>query len=518
MNNAQPQSIASDGTALPVILIVLPSRDPDVWEQQLVTRLRASCMCKLLVREIGASDKKKVAQEQSNPIIAPHRTQAVTAIVDITGQLGAAWQQHTIEGVWRICDSRGVVLGDEYHGLESITCGVGARLYLVASTETGTTLIDSAGAYVEPGETVPLERLSMFAETLLLAALREIRKLGGLEPRPQWKACGTRPSYVRRLVWKARERRNSVLRRLRHILLVEQWMLGIVDMPVPDALRLRHLPVRWIGDRKSSHYWADPFGIPGSENELYCEEYDHVRGIGRIVKLKLDGLTVQGRPEPIDFGLPGHLSYPYLFRHANALYCVVESSESRRCVLSRQDVDGRWTHVAVLLKDTEAADPTIFEHEGYFWLAYTDVSIGAFDNLCLCYAIDLLGPWHLHPQNPVKIDHCSARSAGAVVKDGDQLLRLAQVCKSGYGQAIAVNRVLHCTPELYREELIGILSPERDEMNPHGLHTVSRLGNRLLVDGKRYGVNWSVLGRKFASRFMRIRRSVTLFRDQAVDE
>jgi hypothetical protein len=510
MNNNRREPPTSSVAVLSVVGFVLASRAV-AWQQQIVERVRTSGLCETLVLDLDAT----AAGSEQN---APAQNPAVTAIVDLTGRLDVSRQRHASEGVWRICDERGVLLGDARHGLETIASGVGARIYLVASTDAKTTLIDSAAAYVEPYESVPMQRLCSMAETLLLAALREVCMFGKLEPRPAWESRGTGPVSLKSSVRQALGRMSQVFRWLAHILLVEQWMLGIVDMPMTEVLRSRRLPIRWIDKRAPSYYWADPFGVPGCKDELYCEEYDLRRGVGRIVKLKLEGLAVRGRPEPVDLGLPGHLSYPYLLRHADALYCIAESAQSRRCVLNRQDTQGRWTQVAVLLSDTAVADPTIFEHDGYFWLAYTDVSLGAFDNLCLSYASDLLGPWHAHPQNPVKIDHWSARPAGSVVKDGDQIMRVAQVCKSGYGQAIAINRILHCTPDFYREEVVGTVSPKKDPLNPHGLHTMSDWGDRTLVDGKRYRINMSVLARKIASRVARARRSFSLPGARAQDE
>jgi hypothetical protein len=308
---------------------------------------------------------------------------------------------------------------------------------------------------------------------------------------------------------------NRILKLLKGFLLVDQWAVGVVDMRFTEALRARQLPIRWIGKCKSSRYWADPFGVPGCQDEIYCEEFDYRQNIGRIVKLKLNGYVVPERPEEVDLGLPGHLSFPYLFRHAGALFCVAESGQSRRCVLNRLDESGCWQQVAELLNNIEVADPTIFRHGDYFWLAYTDVSMGAFDNLCLCYATDLLGPWHAHPQNPVKFDHCSYRAAGSMIRDGDRLLRVAQVCRSGYGQAVAVNRILHCTPEFFREEVIHVVGPGHDRTNPHGLHTMTEWGDRILVDGKRKVINHWVVWRRIASRVARAYRNFALSRARA---
>ncbi|WP_444634295.1 glucosamine inositolphosphorylceramide transferase family protein [Cupriavidus oxalaticus] len=498
--NTRSVSQVSGAAVLPLIVFVLKSRDPASWEHELVNRIQASGICETLVWQPEPSNGSGTRPTRPGRADPAARLREVTAIVDLTGRLGAHCQGHAVEGVWRICDRRGVVLGEEHHGLETIAAGVGIHLHLVASKSSGTTLIDKAGAFACPGECVSVQRLCSYAATLLLSAVREIAALGTLEPRPAWKPDGKRASLLQRMMWKLRELGHRLLRLLKGCLLVDYWMVGIVDMRLTEAMRSQHLPIRWIGKRKGSRYWADPFGVPGSKDEIYCEEFDLKRNVGRIVRLKLDGSVEPDPPEHVDLGLAGHLSYPYLFPHEGALYCVAESAQSRRCVLNRLDEGGRWAQVAVLLDDAEVADPTIFRHQGYFWLAYTDVSLGAFDNLCLRYASDLLGPWHAHPQNPVKFDHQSSRSAGAVVKDGDQLLRVAQVCKSGYGQAIAVNRILHCTPHLYREEVIRIVSPERDRLNPRGIHTMSAWGDRTLVDGKHSVINYWVLRRRIMSR------------------
>ncbi len=433
----------------------------------------------------------------------------VPAIVDLTGRLDTDWHCYATQGLWRLCDQRGRPPGDPHHGLETHASGFGIHLQLLAWTPSRVLIVDTASGYAEPCETISSERLAIMGASLLIGALREIRALGGLTGRQPWEARhGGVPAW-RRLLWRMRALGSHAAIQLRGFLLVEQWMVGIVDMAFSDAVRAQQLPVRWIGERMPSYCWADPFGVPGRPDEIYCEEFDLRQGLGRIVRLTLDAHDVPSCAGQVDLGLPGHLSFPYLFHHDGVLYCVAESSQSRRCVLNRQDETGRWQQVAVLLEDVAAVDPTIFEHDGRFWLLYTDVLMGQFDNVCLCYADHLLGPWQPHRQNPVKFDNGSARAAGSVVRDGDQLLRVAQVCKSGYGQAIAVNRIVHCTPEFYREETVGIVSPKADRVNPDGLHTMSDWGDRTVVDGKRHLFNAGVLWYRIVARVARALRLPT---------
>jgi len=484
---------------LPQLVFALSPGKGAEWQQALAAQVRAAGLCDVI--EVGVDD-----------LLGFWPAYPVTAIVDLAGRLDPHSHPYAAEGVWRLCDGRGVVLGAPHHGAESIADGVGARLHLVAHTRAGMLHVESAAAFADPCHVFPLQRLCSFAQTLLLGAVREIAELGTLDMRAAWTPDGKPPTWLERQRWKARGAVNLALRLGRGFLLVEQWMVGVVDMRVTEAVHARQLPVKWLGKRFTSHCWADPFGVPGSGDEIYCEEFDFRANRGRIVKLRLGDTVEPGRSEPVDLGLTGHLSYPYIFRHEGQLYCVAESAECGRCVLNRQDESGRWQAVSVLFDNAEIADPTIFRHGGYFWLAYTDVRMGAFDNLCLAYATDLLGPWQLHPQNPVKIDHWSSRSAGSVVRDGEDLLRTAQVCKTGYGQAVAINRIVHCTPRFYREETVRVVGPGQDRLNPHGLHTISEWGDRILVDGKRYVPNHWVVWRRIVSRLARAWRAPALRR------
>jgi hypothetical protein len=490
---------------LPTIAAVCDEGEPARWQADLLTALRSSGLCSVVEWHgaPAARQRDTTTADAANPAGSVAESAPFAAILDLTGRVALDQHLDTSEGIWRLCDAHGILLGDERAGLRAAVTGEGTRVNLIALKETSTRLIDSAAAFANPSTSVSLQRQTGLAANLLLGALREIVVLGALDPRPRWQPAALHTFPLRNLLWKMQGRWNRLRRRVADIFYVEQWMIGVVEMPIAEAIQTNRLPVRWIGDRAISYYWADPFGVPGSNDEVYCEEYDVARGTGRIVKLTLDGLRPARPSETVDLGLPGHLSYPYLFEHGDALYCVAESSESGRCVLNRLDADGHWTEATTLLNQA-VADPSIFEHGGYFWLAYTDVSSGAFDNLCLSYAEDLLGPWHPHPQNPVKIDHHSARPAGSIVKVGSDLYRLAQVCATAYGQGVAVNRILHCTPTFYREQPERTITPESNTLNPHGLHTMSAWNGRTLVDGKRHAVNFSVVLRKVESRVRRL--------------
>jgi len=269
----------------------------------------------------------------------------------------------------------------------------------------------------------------------------------------------------------------------------ENWMLGWIDAPIEQSLGWKTCPrVRWIGARSSRRYLADPFGWPGQPHTILCEEYDFTTRRGRIKRLELDG-TVITHETPVEFPLSGHLSYPFLFERNGDIYCLPESSAARQLMLLRWEGESSgWKPFSTPLPNVAAADSTLFEHNGYFWIAYTDTAMDRFDNLNVCYAESLSGPWRLHPQNPVKRDARSSRGGGTPFRVDGSLYRPAQDCGVRYGGAIRILQIVECSPTAFAEKEITVIKPAAGK-NPHGFHTLSAWGDKCLIDAKRMRVS-----------------------------
>jgi hypothetical protein len=267
----------------------------------------------------------------------------------------------------------------------------------------------------------------------------------------------------------------------------DQWNVGIVDQPIADFLNHSAPPVRWLPPTPRSEFRADPFGIVLDGNPtILCEYYSYVDNRGFIVALNPE------RPAPfvretIGPERPVHLSYPYLFEHEGRHYCVPESSEAQEITMFEIDRSSdRWKKVATLVTGRGFADASLFEHEGRWWMAASDVADkGANSELHLWFAADPEGPWEAHPGNPVKIDVRSARPGGTPFRVGGVLYRPAQDCSSTYGARIIINRVLELGPEVFREEVAATVDPDPCGAYPQGLHTLSAMGDQTLIDGKR---------------------------------
>lgn len=286
--------------------------------------------------------------------------------------------------------------------------------------------------------------------------------------------------------------------------LSESWRIGVVDAPPMAWIADRgRLPVHWITAEQRQGYWADPMGMVGDSQRLFCEYYDERTGLGHLEALQLDTQGQVASRQRLAVGGGAHVSFPLVVELDGRRLGVAEAAATRECLLYEVGDDGLWQPVATLLQGVSAADPALFKWEGRYWLAYTDLRHGSDNNLCLQHADRLEGPWQPHANNPVRTDVGAARMAGGLFEHGGRLYRPAQDCLRHYGAAVVLHQVLRCNPTEYLEEAVARIAPDPDGPCPDGLHTLSVWGNRTLIDGKRMALNPVAVWRKLRQRTAR---------------
>jgi hypothetical protein len=207
-------------------------------------------------------------------------------------------------------------------------------------------------------------------------------------------------------------------------------------------------------------FWADPFAwSEAGRRFVFVEEYPFHTRRGRISVLELGGdLAPLGPAVPV-LDEDRHLSYPYLFRFDGDLYMVPESAASQRVDLYRcVSFPERWRLVRPLLDGIQAADATLFEHEGRWWLLCSArLGKARFNDSLFAFFADspLSDRWTPHAVNPVLRDFDGARPGGRIFVDPqDRLLRPAQVSVPRYGYGLTIKEVLELTPKHFRERRI----------------------------------------------------------------
>ena len=179
-----------------------------------------------------------------------------------------------------------------------------------------------------------------------------------------------------------------------------------------------------------------------------------------------------------------HLAYPFTVRNSGSLWCIPDASFTGVVRAHRVSAPhDAWDDGFVLLHDVPAADPTVIEYDGRWWLFCTRHDDAPSVNLHVFHAPTLRGPWSPHSANPVKSDVRSSRPAGTPFIVAGVLHRPAQDCSRAYGGAVTINRVMGLTPTRFVEEVAAVVPP--DPSYPDGLHTLSAFGDRTLVDGRR---------------------------------
>ncbi len=235
-----------------------------------------------------------------------------------------------------------------------------------------------------------------------------------------------------------------------------------------------------------NHFLADPFVIErNGEHYIFVEDYDYAtwKGVVTAYKVDKDGYQELGLVLEEDF----HLSYPYLLEYEGELYMIPESEQKREIRMYRcTDFPLQWELHRVLMSDIAAADSTIFEHNGKWWMFTNIDSAGIEDHDSELHIYHANAPdsteWTPHPLNPVIFDSRFARMGGFLTDDAGDKYRVYQ--KQGYavyGEAMGIAKIEELTETAYRESRIVEMEAEFYD-GLKGTHTYSFNGGLLAID------------------------------------
>ncbi|HZR69073.1 MAG TPA: hypothetical protein VFB01_08445 [Burkholderiales bacterium] len=232
-------------------------------------------------------------------------------------------------------------------------------------------------------------------------------------------------------------------------------------------------------------FYADPCVIEHEgEDHVFFEEWrpDLARGVISWMRRDGDRFTP---PEPV-LERPYHLSYPFVFRAGGDIFMVPETGHANRIEMYRAvEFPQRWEPAQILVDGIAAADATVLEADGGWWMfaVVGEAGVPKCDQLWIFHADAVGGPWRPHVRNPVKIDVRSARPAGSLFRRGGKLIRPTQDCSATYGGALTLCEVTRLTRRDYAEVEVETLLPGWLPSNL-GFHTVSSSRGLEVIDGK----------------------------------
>ncbi len=272
---------------------------------------------------------------------------------------------------------------------------------------------------------------------------------------------------------------------------------GVMERGCLDGPTWRVLPDRGFD------CFADPFPIVWrGKTCIFFERLDHRVGKGAI------GVVEFGADGPLGEAVtvieePWHLSYPFLIEAEDQLWMIPESSASGQVPLYRcVDFPYRWERRDPLLEGIEAADATVFAHQGHYYMtSVVREGIGGYsDTLAIHHAPSLFGPWRDHAASPALIDAGAARPAGTIVERNGVLWRPVQDCRNGYGRALRLARIDRLDPDHFEQTFAAQIAS--GPLWPGGrLHTLNRAGRLETIDGVAITPKFAPLRRFAAKRF-----------------
>lgn len=307
---------------------------------------------------------------------------------------------------------------------------------------------------------------------------------------------------------------NKFKRMLIKLFCYEFWNVGIVNTSIERFLNDSEPKIEWLIKEKDLYY-ADPFGYVNDEGiNILTEELDY-KVINRYIS-KMNMNIQSENKVSIDqsiITLPTHMSYPYILKDENNIYCIPEISEEMEVPIYKlSETTNQWEKYKTILKNFAAVDSTIFKYGEFWWMFCTrgmSHSQSHNSELHIYYSQDLFGEWKPHQQNPVKIDVRSSRPAGTPFFYEDVLYRPAQDCSKTYGGRIVFNKIKTLSTSTFIEEPISYIYPQKDGLYPDGVHKVSAVGNHItLIDGKRFGYSIFHFFKKLY-KYKRSRRQAT---------
>jgi hypothetical protein len=228
---------------------------------------------------------------------------------------------------------------------------------------------------------------------------------------------------------------------------------------------------------------ADPFVIEhGGEHFLLFEEVPAGCNRGRISFRKIQQDLTSTPPVPV-LQPPYHISYPFLIQDRGQLFMIPETSANRTVELYRcTDFPQQWRLEKILCEGVALVDTTAF-WDGDTWFFFTTCSDSG--ELLLFYSDQLAGEWYYHRANPISTHVRNARSAGALFRRGNRLIRPAQDASAGYGHAITLNEVTALSRSEYAEHIVETIYPTWSK-GLLGTHTLNANDYTEVMDVLRY--------------------------------
>ncbi len=230
---------------------------------------------------------------------------------------------------------------------------------------------------------------------------------------------------------------------------------------------------------------ADPFHCTyQGQSYLFLEEWPKNTHSGHLSVMRLNEAGIPEEPPVAIVQNETHFSYPFTFEYQGTLWMLPENAGSNRLQIHRcLKFPHQWVPDKVLMQGMRYADPTLFEHDGRWWLFMTlGTGFHGVNTALFLFSADnpLSDDWTPHPMNPIVTGFHKSRSAGRIFSSKGKLYRPSQDCMKRYGHGLRISEIIHLDKERYEERCVNTFFPWKEEV--HGIHHLEICGDRVFMD------------------------------------
>lgn len=301
--------------------------------------------------------------------------------------------------------------------------------------------------------------------------------------------------------------RNKIRFHFNELFRVEDWNFGIAKASREKLLK-GVLPDKFVFPAKNNKWKfnADPFFFEDNGDLfLLFENYNYRLRKGKIDISLINQSSLKTELTRTAIEEPFHLSYPYIFKHQNRIYCIPESFEKKQIRLYEFDRKTQsFIFKKVLINNKPAIDCTMLFYNNKYWLFFTQKDQPSV-KLYIYYSDQPDGDFQPHKNNPVKTDITSARPAGSFIQAGNKIYRPAQDNSSTYGKRIIINKIESLSETDFAESYVCSIKPPRNSKSFNkGIHTINLFDEYLVIDLKRFNFLWTNFSYQFFRKLKRL--------------
>lgn len=267
----------------------------------------------------------------------------------------------------------------------------------------------------------------------------------------------------------------------------ERWNIGFIQNDMASILSGEELCVKWLKHDSKYSWFADPFILDVTDNEIHVlvEEYYKPIQRGRISRLIIDRYSYEIKQKDVVLELRTHLSFPAIIRKEKDVFIYPENGESGELNLYQYFPESnKCVKIETILSEA-VADAILARVNGEDMLFCTKKT-NPNGNELYVFTQDESGRYL--EKERYTFDENVARMAGDFFEYKGKIYRPTQECNVQYGHAVTLQEVLTDGNELCFKEVRRLYSVH-PKLNV-GMHTFNMYKGIIVTDALGFDNMW----------------------------